>query len=87
MIEARSRFARAFTGPPEVDPLEMLRVSLHARAGIIHPGSDNRQVLEIENRNVRPVVLFVGTPMVHTWFERVKDGRKHNGRHTKQKGV
>ncbi len=47
MIEGRSRFAR-------------LGLMIHISAGLIHPGVNNKQVLEISNMSKNTLVLFPG---------------------------
>jgi len=55
-IEGRSRYAR-------------MGLAIHSASGFIHPGSYNRQILEISNLTSRPMRLRAGMRIVQVVFE------------------
>jgi len=58
-IEGRSRYAR-------------LGLAIHSASGFIHPGSYNRQILEISNITPYPIRLRAGMRIVQIVFELVR---------------
>ena len=55
-IEGRSRYAR-------------MGLAINSASGFIHPGSHNRQILEISNLTPRPMRLRAGMRIVQVVFE------------------
>ncbi|MCS7132940.1 MAG: dCTP deaminase [Nitrososphaeria archaeon] len=55
-IEGRSRYAR-------------MGLAIHSASGFIHPGSYNRQILEISNMTPHPIKLRAGMRIVQVVFQ------------------
>jgi dCTP deaminase len=66
-IEGRSRFAR-------------VGLIVHMTAGLIQPGCDNKQVLEISNMSPMPLALYPGTKICQIVIEEVLGEAKYSGR-------
>jgi len=66
-IEGRSRFAR-------------IGLMVHMTAGLVQPGCDNKQVLEISNMSSMPLALYPGTRICQIVFEEVRGEAKYDGR-------
>ncbi len=66
-IEGRSRYAR-------------IGLMVHVTAGLIQPGSDNRQVLETSNMSPMPLALYPGTKICQIILEKVEGRAKYQGR-------
>jgi len=66
-LEGRSRFAR-------------LGLMVHVTAGLIQPGVNNRQVLEITNMGPIPLELFPGTKICQLVIQRTTGRAKYEGR-------
>ena len=66
-IEGRSRFAR-------------IGLMVHMTAGLVQPGSDNKQVLEISNMSSMPLALHPGTRICQIVLEEVHGEAKYEGR-------
>ena len=71
-LEGRSRFAR-------------LGLLVHITAGFIHPGINNRQVLEITNMAPFPLKLYPGTRVCQIIFEKTLGKGKYGGRFKAQR--
>lgn len=71
-LEGRSRFAR-------------LGLLVHITAGFIHPGINNRQVLEITNMAPFPLRLYPGTKVCQIIFEKTIGKGKYTGRFKAQR--
>ncbi len=65
-IEGRSRFAR-------------LGLMIHVTAGFIQPGSDNKQVLEMNNAGPMPIALHPGIPICQVIFEETLGSASYTG--------
>jgi len=65
-IEGRTRFAR-------------IGLMIHVTAGLVQPGCDNRQVLEISNMSPMPVALYPGTRICQIILERIEGKAKYEG--------
>lgn len=66
-IEGRSRFAR-------------IGLMIHMTAGLVQPGCDNKQVLEISNMSSMPLALYPGTRICQIVLEEVLGEAKYSGR-------
>lgn len=66
-IEGRSRFAR-------------VGLMVHMTAGLIQPGCDNKQVLEISNMSPMPLALYPGTKICQIVLEEVLGEAEYSGR-------
>lgn len=66
-IEGRSRFAR-------------VGLMVHMTAGLIQPGCDNKQVLEISNMSPMPLALYPGTKICQIVLEEVLGEAEYTGR-------
>jgi len=66
-IEGRSRFAR-------------IGLMIHVTAGLVQPGCDNKQVLEISNMSPMPIALYPGTRICQIILEKLKGKAKYEGR-------
>lgn len=66
-IEGRSRFAR-------------IGLMIHMTAGLVQPGCDNKQVLEISNMSSMPLALYPGTRICQIVLEEVHGEAKYEGR-------
>ena len=66
-IEGRSRFAR-------------IGLMVHMTAGLVQPGCNNKQVLEISNMSSMPLALYPGTRICQIVFEEVRGEAKYDGR-------
>lgn len=66
-IEGRTRFAR-------------IGLMIHVTAGLVQPGCDNKQVLEISNMSPMPIALYPGTRICQIILERIKGKAKYEGR-------
>ena len=73
-IDGRSRFAR-------------LGLMVHVSSSLIHPGSDNVQVLEIVNLSPETLLLRPGTRICQVVFERLSSPAEYSGRFKRQKGL
>lgn len=71
-LQGRSRFAR-------------LGLSVHITASFVHPGSKNKQVLEIINMNNFPVKIKAGTKIVQLILEETEGEAELKGRFVNQK--
>ncbi|NCN03456.1 MAG: dCTP deaminase, partial [Candidatus Pacebacteria bacterium] len=70
-LEGRSRFAR-------------LGLLIHISAGLIQPGVDNHQVLEITNLSPNTLVLYAGERICQLAFQRCEGEAFYKGRFEKQ---
>jgi dCTP deaminase len=70
-IQGRSRFAR-------------IGLLVHMTASFIHPGIDNRQVLEISNMAPFPLVLKPGTRICQVIFQTTVGEAVYTGKHKDQ---
>ncbi len=70
-LSGRSRFAR-------------LGILIHATANLVHPGVNNRQVLEIKNVSNNTLVLKPGLKIAQISFMRTEGKAKYKGRFRKQ---
>ena len=66
-LEGRSRFAR-------------VGLMVHMTAGLIQPGCDNKQVLEISNMSPMPLALYPGTKICQIVLEEVLGEAEYTGR-------
>jgi len=66
-IEGRSRFAR-------------IGLMTHMTAGLVQPGCDNKQVLEISNMSPMPLALYPGTRICQIVLEEVHGEALYSGR-------
>jgi dCTP deaminase len=66
-LEGRSRFAR-------------LGLMVHVTAGLVQPGVNNRQVLEITNMGPIPLEIFPGTRICQLVIQRTSGKAKYEGR-------
>jgi dCTP deaminase len=66
-IEGRSRFAR-------------IGLMVHMTAGLVQPGCNNKQVLEISNMSSMPLALYPGTSICQIVLEEVHGEAKYSGR-------
>ncbi len=73
-IDGRSRFAR-------------LGLMVHVSSSLIHPGSDNVQVLEIVNLSPRAMRLKPGTKICQVVFEMLSSPAEYRGRFKRQRGL
>ena len=65
-IEGRSRYAR-------------VGLMIHVTAGLVQPGSVNKQVLEISNMSPMPLALYPGTKICQIILEKVEGKAKYSG--------
>jgi dCTP deaminase len=65
-IEGRSRYAR-------------IGLMIHVTAGLVQPGCDNKQVLEISNMSPMPIALYPGTKICQIVLERIEGKAKYSG--------
>ena len=70
-IEGRSRFAR-------------IGLLTHLSSGYIHPGTNNKTVLEIANLSPIPLAIYPGTKICQIVLEEVKGNAKYRGKFHKQ---
>jgi dCTP deaminase len=70
-IEGRSRFAR-------------IGLMVHMTAGLVQPGCDNKQVLEISNMSSMPLALHPGTRICQIVLEEIHGEAKYSGRFKNQ---
>ena len=66
-IEGRSRFAR-------------VGLMIHVTAGLVQPGCDNKQVLEISNMSPMPIALYPGTRVCQIILEKIEGRVRYEGR-------
>lgn len=66
-IEGRSSYAR-------------IGLMIHMSAGLVQPGTRNRQVLEISNMSPVPIALHPGTRICQLVLETVKGKARYRGR-------
>jgi dCTP deaminase len=66
-IEGRSRYAR-------------IGLMTHVTAGLVQPGCNNKQVLEISNMSPMPIALHPGTRICQIVLEEVKGEAKYKGK-------
>lgn len=66
-IEGRSRFAR-------------IGLMIHVTAGLVQPGCDNRQVLEISNMSPMPLALYPGTRVGQLILEALQGEAEYRGK-------
>ena len=65
-IEGRSRFAR-------------IGLMIHVTAGLVQPGCDNKQVLEISNMSPMPIALYPSTRICQIILERLEGKSRYEG--------
>jgi dCTP deaminase len=65
-IEGRSRFAR-------------IGLMIHVTAGLVQPGCENKQVLEISNMSPMPIALYPGTRICQIILERLEGKARYEG--------
>lgn len=70
-IEGRSRYAR-------------IGLMVHVTAGLVQPGCNNRQVLEISNMSPMPLALHPGTRICQIVLEEVKGKAVYRGKFKEQ---
>ena len=70
-IEGRSRYAR-------------IGLMIHVTAGLIQPGCNNKQVLEISNMSPMPLGLYPGTRICQIVLEEVKGKAEYRGKFREQ---
>ena len=70
-IEGRSRYAR-------------IGLMIHVTAGLVQPGCNNKQVLEISNMSPMPLALYPGTRICQIVLEEVKGKAEYRGRFREQ---
>ena len=66
-IEGRSRFAR-------------IGLMTHVTAGLLQPGCNNKQVLEISNMSPMPIALHPGTKICQIILEEIKGEAEYRGK-------
>ncbi len=71
ILSGRSRFAR-------------LGLMVHVSSNFIHPGSNNRQVLEIVNLGPHLIRLHPGVRICQVAFAEVRGGEPFTGRYSRQ---
>ncbi|NPA86595.1 MAG: dCTP deaminase [Candidatus Diapherotrites archaeon] len=71
ILSGRSRFAR-------------LGLMVHVSSNLVHPGSNNRQVLEIVNLGPHKIRLYPGVKICQISFVEVKGGEFRPGRYLQQ---
>jgi dCTP deaminase len=70
-LSGRSRFAR-------------LGLLVHITANFVHPGVNNKQVLEIYNASPIPLEIYPGTRICQIIFERCSGSEKYKGKFATQ---
>lgn len=65
-IEGRSRFAR-------------IGLMIHVTAGLVQPGCENKQVLEISNMSPMPIALYPGTRICQIILEKLEGKARYEG--------
>ena len=70
-IEGRSRYAR-------------IGLMVHVTAGLVQPGCNNKQVLEISNMSPMPLALYPGTRICQIVLEEVKGKAEYQGKFREQ---
>ena len=70
-IEGRSRFAR-------------IGLMTHVTAGLVQPGSNNKQVLEISNMSPMPIALHPGTKICQIILEKIEGKANYTGKFQNQ---
>lgn len=70
-LEGRSRYAR-------------MGLMVHVTAGLIHPGINNKQVLEISNMGPVPLALYPGTKICQLVIQETTGRAKYCGRFKNQ---
>jgi len=70
-IEGRTSYAR-------------IGLMIHVTAGLVQPGSDNKQVLEISNMSPMPIALYPGTKICQIVLETMEGKAKYKGRFKNQ---
>lgn len=70
-IEGRSRFAR-------------IGLMTHVTAGLVQPGSNNKQVLEISNMSPMPIALHPGTKICQIILEKIAGKATYKGKFKNQ---
>ena len=70
-IEGRSRYAR-------------IGLMIHVTAGLVQPGCNNKQVLEISNMSPMPLALYPGTRICQIVLEEVKGKAEYQGKFREQ---
>ena len=70
-IEGRSRFAR-------------IGLMTHVTAGLVQPGSNNKQVLEISNMSPMPIALHPGTKICQIILEKIEGKANYKGKFKNQ---
>ncbi len=70
-LEGRSRIAR-------------LGLTIHATSGFVHPGVNNRQVLELSNVSALPLALHAGVRICQIVLERTEGEAVYRGRFAEQ---
>ncbi|MGQ9515093.1 MAG: dCTP deaminase [Thermoproteota archaeon] len=71
-IEGRSSYAK-------------MRLMVHMSAGLVQPGTRNRQVLEVSNLSPAPIALYPGTKICQLVLESVQGRAKYRGRFRNQR--
>ena len=66
-IEGRSRYAR-------------IGLMIHVTAGLVQPGCNNKQVLEISNMSPMPLALYPGTKICQIILEKVEGKVRYSGK-------
>jgi dCTP deaminase len=72
-IEGRSRYAR-------------IGLMTHVTAGLVQPGCNNKQVLEISNMSPMPIALHPGTKICQIILEEIKGEANYKGKFKNQTG-
>ncbi|MFH0748490.1 MAG: dCTP deaminase [Candidatus Bathyarchaeota archaeon] len=70
-IEGRSRYAR-------------IGLMIHVTAGLVQPGCNNKQVLEISNMSPMPLALYPDTKICQLILEKVEGTAKYRGKFRNQ---
>ena len=70
-IEGRSRYAR-------------IGLMTHVTAGLVQPGCNNKQVLEISNMSPMPIALHPGTKICQIVLEEIKGEAEYRGKFKNQ---
>jgi dCTP deaminase len=71
-IEGRSSFAR-------------MGLMIHMSAGLVQPGTRNKQVLEVSNLSPAPIALYPGTRICQLVLESVQGRAMYSGRYRRQR--
>jgi len=71
-IEGRSSYAR-------------MGLMIHMSAGLVQPGTRNRQVLEVNNMSPAPIALYPGVRICQLVLESVRGRARYGGRFRRQR--